>query len=183
MSNDPKLAAMVEELWDREAIRDCIYRYCRAVDRRDEALLRTVYWPEANDYHGAFDGPADAFITHVMAFIKTQDLIQHSIGTINIQQDGARAKVESYFTGYQRFPNLDGVMTDFFMGGRYLDKMEKRDGEWRTADRFVVYDWFREMPGSFDYNSGAFGFVPVTGTQDEQDKLYSWLGVARGSIG
>ena len=179
MPNDADQTA-IRELLDREAIRNCLYRYCRAVDRRDKALLKTIYWPEANDYHGAFNGPASEFVDHVMEFIKTQDLIQHSLGTIIIELAGKRAKVESYFKGYQRFPRPDGVMTDLFMGGRYLDRMEKRGGEWRTADRFVVYDWFREMPDSFDLSKELFGFVAVTGTQDENDKLYSWLGVKRG---
>ena len=39
---------------DREAIRDCIYRYCRGIDRADEAALRSSYWPDAEDRHGAY---------------------------------------------------------------------------------------------------------------------------------
>ncbi|MDX0110591.1 nuclear transport factor 2 family protein, partial [Sinorhizobium meliloti] len=29
--------ANISELLDREAIRDCLYRYCRGIDRGDEA--------------------------------------------------------------------------------------------------------------------------------------------------
>ena len=44
--------AKLTELLDREAIRACIYRYCRGVDRADEATLRGTYWPDATDQHG-----------------------------------------------------------------------------------------------------------------------------------
>lgn len=42
-------ATVVQELLDREAIRDCLTRYAHAVDRGDEAMLRAVYWPGATD--------------------------------------------------------------------------------------------------------------------------------------
>ena len=51
----------IAELVDREAIRDCIYRYCRGVDRADEAALRSAYWPDAIDQHGSYSGPVEGF--------------------------------------------------------------------------------------------------------------------------
>ena len=51
----------ITELLDREAIRDCIYRYCRGVDRADEASLRGAYWPDATDQHGPYSGPVEGF--------------------------------------------------------------------------------------------------------------------------
>ena len=40
----------ISEFWDRELIRDCLYRYCRGIDRADE--LSALYddaraWLEA----------------------------------------------------------------------------------------------------------------------------------------
>lgn len=43
----------LDELLDREAIRDCLARYCRGVDRLDRALLLSTYWPGAEDDHGS----------------------------------------------------------------------------------------------------------------------------------
>lgn len=45
--------ANISELLDREAIRDCLYRYCRGIDRGDEAALRSTYWPDAHDNHAS----------------------------------------------------------------------------------------------------------------------------------
>lgn len=47
-------ANLVAALWDREMIRDCLYRYCRGIDRTDEAALRSAYWPDGTDDHGAY---------------------------------------------------------------------------------------------------------------------------------
>jgi hypothetical protein len=40
-----------DQLADRKAIRHCLLRYARGVDRIDEDLLRSVYWEDATDEH------------------------------------------------------------------------------------------------------------------------------------
>ena len=39
---EPDCQADLHALLDREAIRDCLYRYCRGIDRADEAALRST---------------------------------------------------------------------------------------------------------------------------------------------
>ena len=39
----------IKECIDRAAIRDVLFRYSRAIDRVDRALLKTVYWPDTID--------------------------------------------------------------------------------------------------------------------------------------
>lgn len=43
---------LLQQMLDREAIRDLVWRYCRAVDRRDFAALSALYHPDAIDEHG-----------------------------------------------------------------------------------------------------------------------------------
>lgn len=176
---NPEIEKALVELLDKDAIRDCIHRYCRAVDRADANLLRTIYWPEAKERHGPFDGSAENYIEFFMNFVGTQQMMQHSVGTVTIELKGGKAKVESYFFSHQRCLNAHGVLADIFMGGRYLDKMEKRGREWRTADRLVMFDWMREMPDVYDFKTEIFGFQPKPGSIGPDDPVYTWLGVSR----
>ena len=65
-SNDPA----VQEVLDREAIRDCLYRYCRGIDRCDEATLLSAYWPGAIDDHVFFKGPVEKFVKFALPFLR-----------------------------------------------------------------------------------------------------------------
>ena len=64
VSVSPKLALeitmpyTVEQLSDLQCIRDTALRYCRGVDRLDEDLMKSAYWPDATDNHGTFIGNA-----------------------------------------------------------------------------------------------------------------------------
>ena len=131
----------VQELIDREAIRDVIYRYSRGCDRRDEALLRSVFHPDAWDNHGTFVGSADDFVTHTIQ-VGGAGLVsgQHHIGNILIELDGDVAQVESVLICHMVRDAEDGRYVDV-VGGRYWDRMERRAGEWRIAERTLLLDW------------------------------------------
>ena len=58
---------------DREAIRDCLYRYSRGVDRCDEDMLRSVYWEDAIDDHCLFTGQREELIAWVMPLLRSMD--------------------------------------------------------------------------------------------------------------
>ena len=102
-----------DELADREAIRDCLFRYARAVDRLDENLLRTAYWPDAIDTHLEFSGNVEEFIAWAFPKMRAMDQTLHIIGNILIRLDGTTAAVESYFYGIHRV-EIAGVMREFY---------------------------------------------------------------------
>ncbi len=55
--------ARIRLLEDEKSIRDLVLLYCRASDRKDLDLLRTLYTKDGTDTHGKiFDGPASEFI-------------------------------------------------------------------------------------------------------------------------
>jgi ketosteroid isomerase-like protein len=171
----PKLSALREEMVDREAIRDCLYRYSRGVDRCDEEMLRSVYWEDAVDDHAIFTGDREELIAWVMPLLRSMESSQHTIGNILIRLHGDRADVESYYHGYHRLN--DGTKSfDSIQAGRYLDRFERRHDEWRIARRKVVVDWFREYADAGDWEAGPLGNRQIRpGGRRPEDDSYSLL--------
>lgn len=111
------MEAEIVKLWDREMIRDCLYRYCRGIDRVDEALLRSSYWPDGTDTHGAYRGSASGFVDWAMAALPKIERGIHQIHNILIEMRGTEAAVESYFSAWQRQPGADGALVEAHMAG------------------------------------------------------------------
>jgi hypothetical protein len=140
----------VSALLDREAIRTVLYRYCRAVDRADIELLESVYHPDAWEHHGNVIGDAAEFRRHAVTRVVAPDayrVIRHSLGSINIELDGDVAHVESYFDAACLPEGHDGPHEVVRLHyGRYVDRFERRDGDWRIARRVVVQDFIEMRP-------------------------------------
>jgi SnoaL-like protein len=172
-SDDAKLT----ELLDREAIRDCIYRYCRGIDRADEASLRSSYWPDATDRHGPYSGPVEGFFQWVGEVWKTDARNVHQVSNILIEfRDTSNAVVESYFNALQRGPGKDGIVRQFLIAGRYCDRFEKRGREWRVAQPVLAYDWLEEQPVPEGSEAMRFGPRLPIGTRFPNDTIYEVLG-------
>jgi hypothetical protein len=166
----------LQELLDREAIRDCLYRYCRGIDRADEAMLRSSYWPDAHDRHGAYVGSAEGFIQMAIGVFKTGPRNIHQISNILIEFRGTTdARVESYFNALQRGPGKDGIVRQVLLAGRYCDRFEKRGDEWRVADRTVVYDWVEEQVPPEGSEAERFGLRQPIGGAFPEDPVYALL--------
>ena len=171
----PKVSQLVSELADREAIRDCLYRYCRGVDRCDEDMLRSVYWEDAFDDHCLFAGKREELIAWVLPLLRQRESTSHTISNILIRVFGDKAHAESYFEGYHVIRTETGPK-GFLQGGRYLDSFERRQGEWRIAVRKVVVDWFREYAQAGDWRKGPQGQTQIEpGGRCPEDESYSLL--------
>ncbi len=168
--------AKLQELLDREAIRDCLYRYCRGIDRADEEALRSSYWPDAYDRHGAYVGSAEGFIQMALGVFKTGPRNIHQVSNILIEFQGpTQAAVETYFTALQRAPDREGVIRQVLLCGRYCDRFEKRADEWRVADRTVAYDWVEEQTPPEKMEADRFGPRQPIGGARPGDPVYALL--------
>ena len=181
MSQPPQL----QSLMDREAIRECIFRYCRGIDRCDEAALRASYWPDATDSHGAYRGSASGFIDAALPKLREAGRMVHFVGNLSIELVGASAAVETYFLAWQRDRSgAQGSEQETFLAGRYVDRFERRhiDGqdEWRVAARVVVYDWVQPL-GAAPTASEAqrFGLRTPIGARKPDDPWYALLDALR----
>jgi hypothetical protein len=146
-SIDPK---KLQKLIDRQEILDCLTRYSRGVDRFDKELLLSAYHPDARDDHGVFVGTAAEFADWVFdAHGNGQKRTMHILGNHTCEIDGHTAHAETYCTyfGLNQDETIDVVFN------RYIDRLEKRDGEWRIADRICVVDWFGGLKDSNEVDS------------------------------
>lgn len=169
-------AKKVQELWDREAIRDCMYRYCRGIDRADEQALRQSYWPEAQELHGVYNGSSEGFIAFALEVFKTNPRNIHLVSNILIEfLSQTEAAVESYFTALQRGPDRQGAMRQYLIVGRYCDRFEKRGDEWRVIERVVAYDWLEEQDPPAQTEEARFGPRLPIGKAYPDDPVYRLL--------
>jgi hypothetical protein len=129
--------------------------------------MTSVYHDDGVDEHGANVNPGPAYgewanAQHAGAFAEHL----HHITTHTCDIDGDVAHCESYVIG--ALVSRDSTSTTL-AGGRYLDRLERRDGVWKIALRRCTIEW--AMPGASILESGAFaGFLK--GTWDRNDLSY-----------
>ena len=132
------LPAAVQALLDKEAIREVIVRFCRGWDRLERDLVQSCYHPGAVDNHGIYNGPAEDFFDEWAAHPMAR-AIHHHLGQTTIELDGDTATTETYCLATVVGNPDEGTDTRLIMC-RYLDRFEKRDGEWKIADRHLAFD-------------------------------------------
>lgn len=146
-----------DQLLDKQACVELVYRMARAIDRCDEALLRSLFHPDATDDHGSYRGSASGFVDWVLPLLATMTRTQHCIANVLIEVDGDRARGESYFTAHHALTRPGAADVHMIAAGRYLDSFERRGGEWRFAHRQACYDWNAQAPGSDTWDRAAPG--------------------------
>lgn len=167
----------LQRLLDKEAIRDALALYARAVDRGDWALLRSTYHADAWDDHGGYQGPIDGLVEWLDQRFAGVDNSMHFLGNCLIEFAGADlALVETYFVSRRLRPPAgdecktagprDAMSREAW--GRYVDRFERRDGQWRVAHRTVVL----EASSTSLALGGARGGATTWGHRDRTDRLY-----------
>ncbi len=171
MSDDglDELRRDVQYLKDRLAILDCVNTQSRGHDRHDVALMASVHHDDAVDEHGpavkrgaeyaewANQAHAAAFADHL-----------HHVTTHTCEIDGDVAHCESYVIGTMVAKDRSSVL---LVAGRYVDRLERRDGTWRIALRRCTIEW--AMPGDASLlRSGTFSEF-VKGRWDSSDLSYA----------
>lgn len=128
----------LQSLIDRQDIHDVLVRYCHGVDRGDLALILSAFHEDAIDNHSGIEERAVDRFRHTVELGRSM-FTSHNLTNVLIQLDGDIARSQACFMAWHRFDH-DGAKIDWLLCGRYLDRHERRAGEWRIAHRIVVYD-------------------------------------------
>lgn len=143
---------MTGSMADREEIRDVIYHYVHAVDRRRWDIMERVFHEDAVFKFGPVAGNWRDFVEQARAIIDPTLSTHHQLGNclIAFDESGEAADTETYMTAMHIIPPGYPVPDVFpdrgenysaVIAGRYVDRFEKRDGEWRIIHRTGLYDW------------------------------------------
>jgi 3-phenylpropionate/cinnamic acid dioxygenase small subunit len=123
-----------------QAVRNLIFAYAEAVDRGDFAAIGALF------AHGDFAGSGGALTGGAVARMFEKTIILYDDGTprtkhvttnVAIELDGPAATAKSYFTVMQATPDLP---FQAICAGRYDDRFESHDGEWRFAERRITLE-------------------------------------------
>ncbi len=161
------LSATIRELKDRQEILDCLLRYCRGVDRIDREAVRSAYHDDAIDDHGDYVGDVDGFIDWAFDYhLRYQVRTLHSISNHLCEIDGDTAHAETYWTFLAVNKDAPYQTTS---SGRYIDRLERRDGRWGIVRRICVLN---SLGAEFDPEGKAADGSFYPSTRDLNDPAY-----------
>lgn len=147
------LEADFQGVEDQRAIRDNEHQYTRGLDRHDNGLITDVFWPDAKVSYGTLVD-IDEIADWANAGHAENAAHQHFLTTLNLDIDGDMAHEEGYIFFSSDMPrdtsfdtagaptpgrSVVGSHTTFGTG-RYVNRYERRDGEWRMIVHEYVND-------------------------------------------
>ncbi|MBK7949280.1 MAG: nuclear transport factor 2 family protein [Deltaproteobacteria bacterium] len=163
----------IARLLDQQEIERVIHDYCRGIDRRDLALVRSCYHDDATDHHGSFFGTADEYVVWVDKLLARYRFTTHALNQVTVEfgPDPDRAAVETYGISVHRGDPAkphQNLATAF----RYLDRFERRAGRFKIASRVAIGEWSLRLPET------AWWDIPeshVASRRDATDPIYALL--------
>jgi hypothetical protein len=155
-------------LRDRQDILDCITRESRGRDRHDTDMITGCYWEDGADEHGSVVTPGPEYgdkanAGHRAGFsANSHNLTNHTCDIV-----GDIAYCETYVVG--GLLSLDQKTCKIALG-RYVDRLERRSGEWKIKLRRTVIDMVAEGDASWLQSPAIAGFLK--GTRSKEDPSY-----------
>lgn len=130
-----------QDVADRMAITDKLYKYCRSVDRLDVPLGHSVFHADAvadfPTYQGSGRGWIDFICVEHLGFLHHSHQVTNVIIDLH-GRDGAGS--EAYVTAKLRQTEGDRLVEREFCA-RYIDLWSKRGGEWAIDRRTCLVDF------------------------------------------
>jgi len=169
----------LDELRSKQEIAEVLFRGSRAADRGDVDLMKSIFHPDGTDYRGVANGPAEN--TRNALKYWNADMAHHVVTNILIEFESKNvAKVESYCTAthYVSVEN-NGKGRDEHIKTRYVDRFERRNGEWKIARRICVWDYTRVSPTGQTWEEvvngpGVSDKRFIKGRRDKEDPSYTF---------
>ena len=160
----------VQELLDKQALRELTARYSRAADRGDAELMASVFHPDASyDQGGGEPMTGETIGAQIIAGLRAMMRSSfHQVGGQLVEIRGDTAVGETYTSGQHVLADGQRLRTQT----RYLDRFERRDGEWRISNRLIVSEGIEVLPAP----EGPGFAVESPSRRDHTDPSYELFG-------
>lgn len=141
--HSPSTSDRLQHLLDRQDIHDCLVRFSRGMDRFDRDLFLSAFHDDAIISAGEYvAGPAAIYDWASALHDQGQSCTQHCLSNHSCDIDGDIAHCETYY----QFVGRNRDDSNWIAGGRYIDRLERRDGEWKIAFRSNAIEWSGMLP-------------------------------------
>ena len=193
MEIDDKILQTLIATADRQAIENVLGTYCRALDRLDLELLKSVYHPDGFDDHGSMKLNAHEFADKIIVKMKNETVYGlHTLTQTIIDVKGDKATSEATYIGLhivagggesigtffgpsyleaQRKAGMVAKRHVYMCGGRYLDVLHKRDGLWKIFHRRMTNEFAICQPET-ETDQGVPAAFFTGSHRDRQDPGY-----------
>jgi hypothetical protein len=139
----PEKLARLEQLLERQDILDCMLRFSRGMDRFDRELFLSAFHSDAVIAAGPFvGGPGELYDWASKLHEHGQVATHHNLLNHTCDIDGDVAHTETYYM----FVGRNRDESNWIAGGRYIDRLERRDGAWKIALRTNSIEWSGIVP-------------------------------------
>ena len=160
-----------QEAADRAALAHLVAAYGHGIDRRDYALLRSLYHPDAEDDHTPYYcGSAQGYIAWLPGMMAQWSTTSHAALSCLFVVDG---DVAQGVIGARAWHLTLDRQRQFIAWGRYADHYERREGVWRFARRSFILDWAEERAAASGDDFGSKGVA--VGRAGADDPVYGRL--------
>jgi hypothetical protein len=140
---DADRLARLEKAADRQEILDCLTRFCRGMDRFDRDLYLSAFHADAQMAAGPYVGDVPGCWAWAQPMHEAgQITTHHSLLNNTVDISGDTAHSETYYLFVAR--NRDD--SNWMAGGRYIDRLERRAGQWKIALRTNLIEWSGILP-------------------------------------
>ena len=133
MNSDKAACAEVIQAWG----------FARDQGRWDDLLA--IFHPGGEIAVSWFRGPYPEFVGYCRRNFGRGSEAKHLLWPARVTVNGARATGETNVAILVR-QTIDGVAVDLTSNGRFLDRLESRNGDWRVVERATVYEKDRLDP-------------------------------------
>jgi hypothetical protein len=146
----------LERIWAESECTRVLHAYGRAIDWQDREGLAALFWPEARIDLGFFEGDGAEAVEFLLANAARSQRRFHATSNVLLRIEGDSALADSCCVTHALSEGEPGEPGWQLFLGRYLDRLERRGGEWRFIERtFLLNGYHAGAPDEPPFLAGV----------------------------